>query len=256
MCGWVQTPDYLDSFGADLDGADIIPRSEWEGLIRDLDETDLGLERMICKIKNQGREPSCVYNAGAQATEIRWNAQFGTDEWVELSPISGYRYNGTRSSGSSVGGCAVWMEGTGLLPANSQRNRDRLLAVGKIGCVHPSTGYSVQPESGWKSTAKLFRSDEWIKVRSVEAWFSALLRGFPCVGGRSGHCICHVRPAMRNGSFVSVYANSWSPAWGATLNIATGPSGGFGTDSESAVRTMVNRDGWAIRTVLVPPWLQ
>lgn len=255
MCGWV--PDDLDLARGTLDwaqaGMPIIERSRWPDLIQQIDAIGGWLERLIMKIKNQGREPSCVYNAGGQGTEIRWNWQFGLANWVELSAISGYRWNGSLWSGSSVAGCANWLEGTGLLPVNSERNL-QLVKQGLIQATHPATGYGASFADNWKATAKFFRVHEWIRLTSVEQWFSALFRGFPCIGGRNGHCICHVRPMMRNGKFVSCYANSWGD-WGESLEIGTGMSKGFGFDSEGLVDVMTSRGAWAIRTVRVAPWV-
>jgi hypothetical protein len=60
---------------------------------------------------------------------------------------------------------------------------------------------------------------------------------------------------MDGGRIMSIYANSWG-SWGSTLETSIGPVKTFGFDSESLIRTMVSRDGWALRTVLKPSWLK
>jgi hypothetical protein len=233
----------------------LIPRDQWKDRISQLDSSGGWLERRIRKIKNQSSEPSCTYNAGAQGLEIAWNKQFGDAAWVELSPISGYRYNGSRWSGSSVPGCLDWLSEVGLIPTNSEANR-QYVAARHFKHTHPNTGYGVSPPDGWRESAKLFRVHEFLKLKSVEAWFSALLQGFPCIGGRDGHCVCHVRPVVDGSKFLSMYSNSWG-AWGTSKPISplSGESKGFGFDSEGKVRTMTSRGAWAIRSVFVPPWL-
>lgn len=254
-CGLLDDPDDMMLSWPDFEEREtIIPRNEWADRIAAIDAGDGWLERLVCKIKNQGREGSCVYNAAAQLTEIVWNKQFGVENWVELSPISGYRNNARGpNTGSNVGGSLDWMTGHGLIPVDSDANKAKVEA-GLFQHTHPATGYYARPMAGWPATAKLFRVHEWLKLTSVEAWVSALLKGFPCSGGRDRHCICHVRPLIDGRNILSLYANSWG-AWGATYRISTGDQRGFGVDTESKIQTMVSRGAWCARSVLVPPWL-
>lgn len=255
VCGMIPDDGSVSFSCEDFETAGLlIPRSEWPDRIKAIDDAGGWLERLICKIKAQGREGSCVYNAAAQATEIAFNRQFGTENWTELSAISGYRNNARGpSSGSSVPGALVWMCDHGLIPVDTDANKAKV-AAGLFQHTHPATGYYVKPAAGWPATAKLFRVQEWLKLTSVEAWVSALLRGYPCIGGRDWHCICHCRPLIDGKSIYSLYANSWG-SWGATYKIATGDARGFGIDSESKIRTMTSRGAWCIRTVFVPPFL-
>lgn len=233
----------------------IIPRSEWADRIKEIDDAGGWLERLICKVKNQGNEGSCVYNAAAQATEIAFNRQFGVENWTELSAISGYRNNASGpSTGSSVPGSLTWMTEHGLIPVDSEANKAKV-AQGLFQHVHPATGFWTKPAAGWPATAKLFRVHEFLKLTSVEAWVSAQISGFPCIGGRDMHCICHPRPLIDGSKIYSLYVNSWG-AWGATYPIATGNQKGFGIDSESKIRTMTARGAWCVRTVYVPSWLE
>jgi hypothetical protein len=256
MCGMIDDDPDLACGTLDWEeaGQPIIPRDRWPDLIGKIDAMGGWLERLIMKIKAQLSEPSCVYNAGAQSAEVIWNKIFGTHNWIELSPMSGYRHNGSRFSGSSVAGCANWLDTVGLLPVNSQANL-ALVQKGYFQHTHPATGYDERFAEGWKSTAVMFRVQEWVRLKTVEQWFSALFQGFPCVGGRNRHCIMHCRPARLNGKYVSIYANSWGTKWGNQLEIATGMTRGFGVDSEGLVEVMVARGAWAPRTVRVVPWL-
>jgi hypothetical protein len=199
---------------------------------------------------------NCVYAATAQATQIIQAKQFGVNNVRLLSWISGYRHNGTRVSGSSVPGAAVWMEGTGLQPrSDDQRVKDDI-AAGRYKHAHPATGYGTAQASGWKETARHFRTHEWFKVTTVGAFVSALINGWVILGGRDGHCVCHVRPMLDGGKIISMYANSWGTDFGATHEIAGGvKTRGFGYDTRAKISTMVSRGAWAIRTVVRPSWM-
>jgi hypothetical protein len=253
--GWVPPAD------TELDGApifeaqeDMIPEDQWKDRIAAIDASPHGwLERFIKHIFAQGREPSCVHNAAGQGMSVIGGKVFGVHNVVIPSPISSYRYCGTRSSGSSVPGALDWMMKHGQLPADTPENR-KLMAEGKFKCVHPFTGYSIKPSEGFEETAMIFRIREYQRLTTVQGWFTALIKGFPCIGGRDMHCICHVRPAWDDGPF-SDYANSWDINWGFEYQIATGRSRGFGRDSRRKVATMVSRGAWCVRDVYWYPWL-
>lgn len=258
FCGMLPPPDHLRDFSPDYEAAQrIYPEAQWPDLIAKIDATGGWLERYIRVIHNQGNEPSCVYAATAQATQIIQAKQHGVDQVRLLSWISGYRHNGSRTSGSSVPGAAVWMEGTGLQPRNDDPRVIADIAAGRYKYAHPATGYSVAQASGWKETAKHFRTHEWFKVSTVAAWVSAQIDGWVLLGGRDQHCVAHVRPMMDGGRIISMFANSWGKEFGATMEIADGiKSRGFGYDSRGKIETMVSRGAWAIRSVVKPSWLQ
>jgi hypothetical protein len=140
----------------------------------------------------------------------------------------------------------------GQLPARTEENL-ALVAKGYFKHTHPFTGYSEPFMDGWEETAKFLRVDEYLKLTSVQAWVTALIKRYPCIGGRNGHCICHVRPVW-DGDIFSDYANSWKVSWGFKRQIWTGESGGFGRDSRRKIATMVSRGAWAVRSVVIPPW--
>lgn len=257
LCGMLPPEDYLMGYSPDYEASNpIYPEAEWPERIARIDETGGWLERYIRTILDQGREPSCVYAATAQATQIVQAKQFGVHNVRLLSWISGYRHNGTRISGSSVPGAAVWMEGTGLQPrSDDQRVKDDI-AAGRYKHAHPATGYGTAQASGWKETARHFRTHEWFKVTTVGAFVSALINGWVILGGRDGHCVCHVRPMLDGGKIISMYANSWGTDFGATHEIAGGvKTRGFGYDTRAKISTMVSRGAWAIRTVVRPSWM-
>lgn len=207
--------------------------------------------RRIVHKKNQKSEPSCVYNATAHAFQNKWNVQFGDHNAISMSPMSGYRWNGTRTSGSSVGGAIKWLSEVGLLPTDNPENRARFKQV------HPDVGYSEPFMQNWKTeTAPMFRADEWYWVESVEEWWSSVINGDDCVGGRDSHCIDHCGLGLDGNSILSFYVQSWSVPWGFKLETSIGPLTTFGADSESKVRTMTSRDGWALGSVLRPTFMR
>lgn len=258
LCGMLPPPDELMGYSPDYEASQTVyPESEWPDRIAAIDAIDGWLERYIREILNQGREPSCTYNATAQAVHIVQAKQWGVQNVRLLSPISGYRYNGSPRSGSSVPGAAVWMESTGLLPRKDDPRVVADIAAGFYPHSHPATGYSVNPPSGWKTTARFFRSDEWFKVTTVAGFISAQIDGWPIVGGRDGHAICHVRPLIDGRTVSSMYANSWASNWGSSAEISGGKNTkGFGFDSQRKIATMVSRGAWALRSVVRPSWLK
>jgi hypothetical protein len=203
-------------------------------------------------VLNQKSEPSCTHFASAQAQMISQARMFGAENVVPLSGMSSYRWNGTRYSGSSVAGALNWLREVGQLPARIESNLAKV-SQGLFKHTHPFTGYGEPFQDGWKDTAKIFRVDEYLKLTSVGAWVTALLKGYPCVGGRNSHCVCHCRPAWDDG-IVSIYCNSWGP-WQSEMQIATGMAKGFGVDGRGKIETMTSRGAWCIRSVVVPHWL-
>jgi len=235
-------------------GMPVYPRSEWADRIRFKDAQKSWPYRMIVYPHNQGREGTCVYNMAALMWQIIHNMQFGYRRAIQISPISGYRWNARGpSSGSYVGGAATWLAGTGLLPSDRPENKALLQPHG-INVYHPNTGWSNSFADNWKQTARFFRIDEWFKVSTVEAWVSALLNGFVCGGGRDSHAICHCGLTMNGGTLYSIYCNSWG-SWGSTLETVVGDLRSFGLDSEGKIRTMVGRDAWAVRSIVVPDFM-
>jgi hypothetical protein len=228
-------------FGAvDADGEPVfeavvplIPRSEWDGWINEIDAAGGGLDALVTRIYDQGREPSCTSNATCQAHEIIQNFTFG--KVTHLSAISLYVRVGSPRSGSSVSGNLKELCNRGVLPVNNPEN------TALYSIVWPATGYKQLP-NGWESVAKNFRGHEYYEVTSYDGFITALLKGYPVVYGRSGHAICAVRPVRRNGTLYVKYANSWHESWG---------DHGFGYDSERMVRSGASW-AFALRSIRTP----
>ena len=100
----------------------VYPRSEWADRIEQNDKANAWASYLITFGHDQGSEPSCVYNMLASITEMTWNRMFGTENAINLSAMSGYRWNGSPRSGSNIFASAGYSEGVGLLPANDARN--------------------------------------------------------------------------------------------------------------------------------------
>lgn len=225
-----------DVFPVYEDSERVYPRSEWDRLAAE----SAGLETFVRKIKNQGSEGSCASNATCQAMEIAWNKALGLDLWLELSPISLYRWLAPGpGSGSTINGNLAQLRDTGALPVDTPENKDLLTRAGlDIQHVLKATGYYQPFPPGWKATAAFIRALEWRDIATFAGLVSALWDGHPVVYGRAGHAICGARGMKRSGSWTIKYANSWG-RWG---------DGGYGYDSESYVSASIRSYGaWALR---------
>jgi hypothetical protein len=201
---------------------------------------------------DQDGEGSCVYNAAAHAYENIYSRQFGPENCIRVSPMSGYRNNARGpNSGSMVPGAIKWLEEVGLLPS-----RDDSKNVEKFEHTHPDVGWRYSFQDGWKTTAKMFRAQEWFWVENRLEWYSAIINGFDCVGGRKGHAVNHCGLTLDGRTILSIYANSWG-SWGDTLEVWKGKQlRTFGYDSPGLVDQMCDRSGWCMRTVLRPGFLR
>lgn len=209
-------------------GLQLIPRDRWQHLAELAVQYKAGTEWLVTRIMDQGREGSCVGNATAQIGEQLQAATVGVDRVVPLSAISMYKQIGSSpSSGAMVDDALDKFRAVGMLPLDTPENR------AKFGRdVMPHTGFHTDwPSATWKTTAKLFRADEFFVCRSTEEMFSCLLQGVPVVVGRQGHSIAYQTPRWVGGSWKIPYANSWSLDWGQALGTMTG---GFGFDSVRA----------------------
>jgi len=74
-----------------------------------------------------------------------------------------------------------------------------------------SHGWKAEPTTEAKEIAKLFRIVEFFHVRDKAELVSALLQGFNCHGGYSGHAIAFICYLGRN---KVLYKNSWGESWG------------------------------------------
>lgn len=229
----------------------IIPRNEWQDLIESLGGDGGSVANWVRKIKDQDGEGTCVSNACAQGFEVCRNLGMGFDRWMEMSPISLYRFvAGGPGSGSTLSANLKQMRDVGLLPVANDRNRKLLREAGlnekhvldAVGYYQRDAGIGWPNRDGeWRETAKYFRIVETFDIDSFEGFVSALLHGFPVVYARSSHCILGVWPVLDGRSWVIKYANSWG-RWGEE---------GYGFDSEAYInRTRAAYGAFACRTAL------
>lgn len=219
-------------------------------IIRRMDANNGWRVRRLRFKKNQGREGTCVYNMAAHIVQIIQALQWGDDNVIAVSPISGYRWNAPNPNvGSTVGGCIKHLETVGLLPTDNAANK------AKFAHYHPDTGYYTPFMPGWQATAKQFRADEWMYCRTVEEWWSAVANGHVPGGGRDGHAVAHPALGLDGDNILSIYIQSWYMPWGFAMDTADGRLTTFGADTEAKVKIMVQRDGWALRTLRRPSFM-
>jgi hypothetical protein len=201
-------------------------------------EPETTLEYLVRRIYDQGREGSCVGNAGTQGIEVVGSLQEGKDVFPELSAISLYKQIGrSASSGAMVSDAMEAIRDVGVLPLDTPANR------AKYGDhVMPATGFSTPFPAGWKSTSAGIRGFEFLTLRSTQALFSASVRRRPIIVGREGHSILYLRALMQRRF---KYANSWNLRWGMPGGTLTG---GFGVDSQRQVEKSASW-AFAIRAI-------
>lgn len=221
---------------------ELVPESRWQELSDMLDESNAGLEWLVTRIYNQGREGSCVGNAACQAMEVVQAMQAGKDAVVPLSAISLYKRIGrSPSSGAYVPDALEEGQSRGVLPLDTPENRAKYGAH-----VMPHTGFHTPWPAGWESTAAKLKIGEAPIHRSLASLVSAGFKGHPAIVGRDGHSICYLRPKYRNGQLGFLYVNSWGP-WGFG---AGGFSAGFGWDSLRMVQQSA-RWAFSIRSFVI-----
>lgn len=236
LCGTGGFPMFADE-------EEIIPASQWKELI-ELKNAKGGMCRPFVRaVKDQDGEPSCVSNATVSAHEVCQNILHGPELITELSPISLYRFVGSPRSGSSLSTNLRRMLDIGALPLNNAKNK------AAFKHTHPHNGYSVAMPDGWEETAKLFRIHEYLDIDGWPAMVSALLKGYPVIYARSGHCILAIGLSYRSGSLTLEYLNSWGQ-WGAALNDAF--TFGVGFDSERTAKS-ASYGAIAVRSIKTPP---
>lgn len=223
----------------------VIPRNEWPAIIEQIEAENAGIERMVTRIYDQGREGSCVANACSQAHEIIQAIQYGKEHVTHLSAMSLYQRIGrSPNSGAMVSDGMDEMSSRGILPLDNAANR------AKYGdCVMANTGFYNKRPAGWEGIAGLFKGVERFIIRSLEGLVTAGLNGHPAVVGREGHSITYTRGTYKNGRLLMPYPNSWSMGWGQAFGDMPG---GFGFDSENQIRKSA---GWAfaLRSATVAP---
>jgi len=233
----------------------VYSRDEIRRLIRERDENGSWMYRRVRQRQEQ-REGQCVYAALAYGLQLMFSTQFG-DEWaIPLSANSGYKFNSrSANSGSYVGGAIKWADEKGLVPSSDWPENLERKQRGEFDHVFGSTGnYYQSLPSGWEESAKLFRAFEWEWAGSVEEWWSSVINGGGCEGGRDRHALWTAGLAVDGDDIYDVYIQSWGE-WGYTLDTAYGPLKSFGLDSERKVATKASRDGFILRTVRAPSFV-
>lgn len=215
-------------FGAYENSQPMLTEAECREVAEELERTGGGLERLVTRIFNQGREGSCVGNAGTQGHQVKQAQQFGKANVIQLSAVSLYQLIGrSPSSGAYVPDALTKSRDVGILPLDTPENRARFGVH-----VMPHTGFYSKRQPGWEEVAGQFRVLEAFKINTFLGLISAQLSGHPVVVGRQGHSILYLRPIFKNGRWHNLYVNSWGD-WG----VGAGDfRAGFGMDTESQMR--------------------
>lgn len=215
---------------------DVIPRSQWDELLA---EHDYSLaEKYVAKIKRQ-KIGSCASHSSTSCLEYVTAKSVGAENVTLLSPLSVFKFVGSRHGGSTLDANMRRISQVGVLPLDTPENRE------KYGDhVWPENQWSGSLPSGWESTAAKFKFTEWNEIGSFDELFSALLQWKPVYYGRAGHAIYAVRPMKKDGQYVLKYANSWG-SWG---------DNGYGYDTERYVSGSIRSYGcYAPRAGLLLP---
>lgn len=219
-------PSAFEVFSAYEAAVPILEWNEIDDAIDRMDEQDDGLEWMVDRIFDQGREGSCVANACAQAHQICQAKQFGIENVIDLSAISLYKQIGrSASSGAMVSDGLEVMCSKGILPLDTPKNRELF-----GNAVMPNTGFNTRYPSDWLLTAVRLAGYEYHRCTTLRGLYTAGVNRDPIIVGREGHSICYARPIRKGSNRGFKGPNSWSLKWG----IAAGnmPSGFF-VDSQS-----------------------
>lgn len=228
LCAGVATDDYETA-------GEMIPRSKWEAYAA---RAESMLRALVREVKNQGGEGSCVGNAITGAVQTASVLQFGPSRFRPLSAISLYKRIGrSPGSGAYIPDGINEMTTRGALPLDTAENR---AAFG--GSVMPATGFYSRFPDAWETTAVHFAA-RFLRINTVDAWFSALVRGRPIVYGRQRHAIYSLLPKLSRGDWLFGYVNSWG-AWGDLVNPDVGR--GLGYDSLRVIDACV---GYSVESV-------
>lgn len=184
----------------------IIPRSEWDERIRDLERSKSRIPD-ICDdaglgVKNQGQTNFCWANAPVHCLEIMRVIQ-GEDA-VELSPASvACKINGFRNEGGWGTDAIKYLE-IGAVPVS----------------LWPANAIDRKYDTAAADAArKRFQVDEWddIPPRNFDAMATQLLLGFPCAVGYNWwrHEVTAVALLKLDGTgrYGVLIDNSWGRAW-------------------------------------------
>jgi hypothetical protein len=205
----------------------MIPKGEWDDWIAKNDENKSSGWDFSARQTHQGSSHECVAHAATQCFEIAYNRQFSGIKYAFFgSPVGTYtRLTGGRQwGGSNVDDSLREMTARGVIPEHDgpdwlggkggQAKRFKVTihqTAGRSEDHWPTKGWITEsgfPE-GWEETARHFRVLEAFYIGNSQQHFSALLRGYAIVNGRSGHSICHCKAVKSNGRYLSMYRDSY-----------------------------------------------
>lgn len=211
------------NFPSDL----LIPKSEWDNWIAKNDANKSSGWDFSARQTHQGNSHECVAHAATQSFEIAYNRQFASIKYAFYgSPVATYtRITGGRQwGGSNVNDALREMMARGVLPEHDgpewlggkggQAKRFNVTiqqTAGRNEDHWPTKGWVTESRfpADWEQTARHFRVLEAFYIGNSQQHFSALLRGYGIVNGRSGHSICHCKAVKSNGRYMSMYRDSY-----------------------------------------------
>jgi hypothetical protein len=188
--------DTADPFPSEL----LIPRSEWQARIQEMEEQKSRLSDTIVQAgippKNQAQTPYCWINAIVGAEEVVRAGQ--NQPYVELSPASaGARIKNFRAVGGWGREAIEWVQEHGVTPTRLWPNNaiDRQYLT----------------DAAVKEALKYRVGKYWVLDNSIDQIFSCLLRRIPvCVGlAWWQHEVYYVDPLWIDGQPAVRPRNSW-----------------------------------------------
>lgn len=184
----------------------IIPRSEWQARIQELEDTRTRTSDLCdlagLKVKDQQQTEFCWINSPTHATEIVRVVQ--NEPMVSLSPASaGAQITGYRNEGGTGQQALEWIVSNGLVPtANWPDN-----AIDKQYATAAN-----------KQAALGYRVDQWWELdpQNLDQFISCLLMRWPVCAGYDwwSHEVTPVDPVWLDGTVAVRIDNSWGTSWG------------------------------------------
>ena len=181
------------------DVINVIPQSEWQGLLEQHD----GLRQFVPSggVYDQNGVGSCAAEASNQAVSIA--RVFAGQPHVLFNPWFTYHTtSGGVDGGSTIDGNLAFLKKYGACPESVWSR---------------SKGWEAKPSDEAYEAALQYRILEFFDLDTIEEAGTALLLGFDVVYGSNGHAKCYVRMLSPK---IGEYANSWGD-WG---------DEGFGTE--------------------------
>lgn len=184
----------------------LIPRSDWQGWIQEMEEKENGLDHQAIRAElpchDQDGIPYCWIHGPTYAME---NLRVVQNQKVILL------------SATSVG-CKIknFREQGGWGKEGLQYIADHGVCTQEDWPENQLRREYDKPEA-WEK-AKGFRATEWwvLRDRNLDDLVSCLLRNIPVPGGYNwwGHEVCNVRPVWLDGEVAIRIRNSWGMDWG------------------------------------------